>query len=135
MIKVSTRCRYGLIAMVELNRGAGNLPVSVREIFKKHHIPKFYLEQLLMKLKRHNLISSIRGPGGGFVLKKNPHKIKIIDIIKAVEGPIDLVKCASDSDKHSCQKMRKCLTRSMWLELNKAINDILNKKTLADLTR
>ena len=131
MIKLSTRCRYGMIAIAELAKQYNKEPLSAEEIFRKHRIPKSYLEQLLVRLRRHNLISSQRGPQGGFILKKHPRKITVLEIINALEGPLDLVACC----KQSCWNIDGCLTRSIWLDLNKSLNAVLRKKTLADIVR
>ena len=135
MLKISTRCRYGMMAMAELAKNYKGEPLSAREMFRRHHIPRFYLEQLLVKLRRAGLIESVRGPQGGFSLKKHPAKITIGEIISSLEGPMDLVSCAGLGPASSCRKIKNCLTRSIWLDLNAAINKVLKRKKLADLIK
>ncbi len=135
MLKISTRCRYGLLAMVELGQKYGQAPVSVQEIYQKQRIPKFYLQQLLVKLRRNGLVESIRGTKGGFVLKKDPKQIKILDIVKAVEGPVQLISCTKNARDKCCRRIKECLTRPVWVELHEAVNKVLNERTLHDLTQ
>ena len=135
MLKISTRCRYGLLAMVELGQCYGQAPVSAQEISSKQHIPKLYLQQLLVKLRRNGLVESTRGTKGGFVLKKDPKKIKILDIVKAVDGPIQLISCTKHSRDKCCRKIKECLTRPVWVELHEVVNRVLNERTLHDLMR
>ncbi|MDD5258928.1 MAG: RrF2 family transcriptional regulator [bacterium] len=135
MLKISTRCRYGLLAMVELGQCYGQAPVSAQEIYKKQRVPKFYLQQLLVKLRRNGLVESIRGTRGGFVLKKDPKTIKILDIVKAVEGPVQLISCTKQSRDKCCSKIKECLTRPVWVELHEVVNRVLSERTLHDLMR
>ncbi|MBI5555413.1 MAG: Rrf2 family transcriptional regulator [Elusimicrobia bacterium] len=135
MLKISTRCRYGLLAMVELGQRYRQSLVSVQEIYRKQRIPKFYLEQLLVKLRRSGLVESIRGTRGGFILKKDPRQIKVLDIVRAVEGPIQLISCTKVNKDTGCRKIRECLTRPVWVELHEAVNRILTERTLYDLMR
>ena len=135
MLKISTRCRYGLLAMVEFGQKYGQDPVSVQEVFLKQHIPKLYLQQILVKLRRSGLVESIRGTQGGFVLKKDPRQIKILDIVKAVEGPIQLISCTNNSKDKCCRNIKECLTRPVWVELHDAVNKVLSERTLHDLMR
>ncbi len=124
-----------MMAMAELAKNYKGEPLSAGEMVRRHRIPRFYLEQLLVKLRRHGLIESIRGPQGGFNLKKDPAKITIGEIISSLEGPLDLVSCAGLNKGKSCWKINSCLTRSIWLDLNEAVNKVLQKKTLADLIK
>jgi Rrf2 family protein len=124
-----------MMDMAELAKNYKGKPLSAKEMVRRHHIPRFYLEQLLVKLRRGGLIESVRGPQGGFTLKKNPAKITMGEIIRSLEGPLDLVSCAGLGKGKSCWKINSCLTRSIWLDLNDAVNKVLQKKTLADLIR
>jgi Rrf2 family transcriptional regulator, cysteine metabolism repressor len=135
MLKISTRCRYGLLAMVEFGQKYGQDPVSVQELFRKQRIPKLYLQQILVKLRRNGLVESIRGTNGGFVLKKEPKQIKILDIVKAVEGPVQLISCTKNAKDKCCRRMKECLTRPVWVELHEVVNKVLNERTLSDLMR
>lgn len=135
MLKISTRSRYGMLAMVELGKQYRKEPLSVAVINRKQKIPKFYLEQLLLKLRRAGLIESIRGIKGGFALRRAPEQIRILDIIKAVEGPVSLVDCTGEKKDICCQKIEKCLTRPFWVELHQAVEKVLAGKTLRELMR
>jgi Rrf2 family transcriptional regulator, cysteine metabolism repressor len=135
MLKISTKCRYGLLAMVELGQSFGQAPISAQEIYQKQRIPKFYLQQLLVKLRRNGLVESTRGTKGGFVLKKDPKQIKILDIVKAVEGPVQLISCTKNAKDKCCRRIKECLTRPVWVELHEVVNKVLNERTLYDLMR
>jgi Rrf2 family protein len=121
--------------MVELGKCYGQVPMSVKEIFRKQRIPKLYLQQILVKLRRNGLVESIRGTKGGFVLKKDPKQIKILDIVKAVEGPVQLISCTKNAKDKCCSRIKECLTRPVWVELHEAVNRVLSEKTLNDLMR
>ena len=134
-MKLSTKSTYGLRAMVnialEYKRGA----VSIKEISKKEGISSVYLEQLLNKLRRENLVKSVRGPMGGYMLSRSPAKITVRDIVETLEGNISPVDCASgrESWKALCGKSKNCVAKIVWGKLAKAINDCLESVTLANL--
>ena len=135
-MKLSTKSTYGLRAMVNIaleqdKKGS----VSINEIAKSEGISGVYLEQLLNKLRRENLVKSIRGPSGGYILSKNPHDITVGDIVKTLEGSITPVDCASGREgwKSVCGRNKNCVAKIVWAKLAKAIDDCLESVTLADL--
>ena len=109
--------------------------VSINEISKREGISGVYLEQLLNKLRRDGLVRSVRGPSGGYVLSRTPAAITVGKIVKALEGSITPVDCASGHEgwKTVCQHRKTCVTKAVWAKLAKAIDDCLESVTLADL--
>ena len=135
-MKLSTKSTYGLRAMVNIaleqdKKGS----VSIKEISKKEGISSVYLEQLLNKLRREELVRSVRGPSGGYMLSRKPGSITVGDIVKSLEGSIAPVDCASGREgfRVVCNKNKNCAARIVWTKLAKAIEDCLESVTLADL--
>lgn len=134
-MKLSTKSTYGLRAMVNIAMSKGMGAVSVKDISKREGISSVYLEQLLNKLRRENLVKSVRGPAGGYVLSKNPGQITVGDIVKTLEGSITPVDCAGGREgwKTICQHKRRCVAKIVWAKLARAIDDCLESVTLEDL--
>ena len=134
-MKLSTKSTYGLRAMVNIALGHEKGAVSVKEISAKEGISGVYLEQLLNKLRREDLVRSVRGPAGGYVLSRRPGKITVGDIVKTLEGRISPVDCAAgrESWKAVCGRTKNCVAKIVWAKLAKAIDDCLESVTLADL--
>ena len=116
---------------LEQEKGA----VSIKEISKKENISSVYLEQLLNKLRREDLVKSVRGPRGGYVLSRKPDDITVKDIVKTLEGSIAPVDCVTGREgwRTACNKNKNCAARIVWTKLAKAIDDCLKSVTLADL--
>ena len=132
-MKLSTRSRYGLRAMYELAHNYKQGPVSIKTISENQEISTKYLHSLLSILKSGGLVRSIWGSHGGFVLADTPSKIKIIDIVSTLEGSISVVDCVSDKD--ICGKEKDCITRKIWVDVNRAIEKTLSGITLNDLIK
>jgi len=130
-MKMSTRGRYGLRAMLELARRFGESPVLMSHLAESEGLSRKYLHALLTALKSAGMVRSIRGAGGGFVLARPPSEIRINDILHAVEGPLCLVECVED--KRVCDKSNRCTARRVWQELSGVIEDLLANVTLDDL--
>ena len=131
-MKISTRGRYGLRAMIELARHFGGSPVRMSTLAQRQHLSRKYLHALLTPLKDAGLVRSIRGPGGGFVLAKPPSRITLRDVLLAVEGPLSLVDCVADAD--ACDRASRCPAHRAWRNLSHAIEaamDNVNLETLA----
>ena len=130
-MKLSTRTRYGIRAILELaeNHGAG--PIQIKLIAKRQDISVKYLEQLMSMLKAAELIKSIRGSKGGYVLAKPPNQIKLSDCFKALEGPVITAECIED--KNYCVRTADCVARQLWTEVQNAIMNVLDSMTLQDL--
>lgn len=131
-MKLSTKSRYGLRAMVKLalhyNQGA--IPLS--KIAEEENISENYLEQIITLLKNANLVKSIRGSQGGYILSKSPEEITVADILSVLEGPISLVDCLNENIDN-CSNKNKCVTRSVWKRINDNILSTAQSITLKDL--
>ncbi len=132
-MKMTTKGRYAVTAILDLALHDKEGPVSLHDISKRQEISLTYLEQLFSKLKRHELVESARGPGGGYRLAQNVDDITIAKIIFSVDEPIDVTRCGG---KQNCQgDDLRCLTHDLWMELNLHISEFLNSMTLGDLMK
>lgn len=134
-MRISSRSRYGLRAMVELSRVYGEGPITARAISDREGISISYLEHLLARLRQAGLIESVRGPGGGFKLAKMPADISLLSIISALDGPVVLCDCFEESAvKLTCERLDSCLARPLWEALSSKIQEALETTTLAHVT-
>jgi Rrf2 family iron-sulfur cluster assembly transcriptional regulator len=132
-MKLSTRGRYAVMAMVDLARYGDGKPVSLAEIAERQEISLSYLEQLFAKLRRNGLVKSVRGPGGGYRLARCRDEVRIADIICAVDEPIRAVRC-SPGESIGCRGDRsRCLTHDLWEELSNQIHLYLSSVSLGDV--
>lgn len=129
-MRLTTKGRFAVTAMMDLALRGGSGPVTLAEISGRQGISLSYLEQLFGKLRRHELVSSVRGPGGGYRIAKPTESIAVADIILAVDEPIDATQCAG---KENCKDDEKCLTHDLWANLNERIFDYLGSVTLRQL--
>jgi Rrf2 family iron-sulfur cluster assembly transcriptional regulator len=116
--------------MVDLALRHGKGPVTLAGISERQDISLSYLEQLFGKLRRHNLVDSVRGPGGGYTLAKPLETVSVADIIRAVDEPIDATQCGG---KENCHEEHRCMTHDLWVSLNEKIYEYLDSVTLGDL--
>ena len=126
-MRLSTKGRFAVTAMLDLCIRQSRDPVTLAAISERQHISLSYLEQLFGKLRRHKLVNSVRGPGGGYRLAKDMAQISVADIIVAVDEPIDATGCGG---KENCQDDQKCLTHDLWANLNDHIFKYLQAITL-----
>ncbi|MEL1135116.1 Rrf2 family transcriptional regulator [Desulfitobacterium sp. THU1] len=134
-MKLSTKGRYGLTAMVDLALNSGEGPISLKSIADRQGLSEHYLEQLISGLRKAGLVKSIRGAQGGYILGKKTEKIRIGDIIRVLEGPIAAVECDSGGDSECCLKSDYCVTRTIREKVRDPIEDVLDSITLADLVK
>jgi len=130
-MKLSTRTRYGIRAILELAVNYENRPLQLRVIAKRQDISVKYLEQIMTILRSGELIRSIRGPKGGYTLAKHPNQIKLSDVFDCLEGPVTTVECVED--ENYCARSIDCLARQLWQQVNNAIRNVLQSVTLQDL--
>lgn len=130
-MKLSTRTRYGMRALLEMAMAYKSGPLQIKVISERQGISNKYLEQLVSMLKTAGLVRSIRGPRGGYVLAKSPDEIKLIDVFRTLEGSTLTVECTED--ENVCSNHSDCITRRLWLEINRAIIGVLESRTLGDL--
>jgi len=132
-VRLSTKGRYAVMAMVDLAKHGEGRPVTLASISDRQHISLSYLEQLFAKLRIGDLVRSVRGPGGGYLLARRADRICICDIILAVDEPIRATACAP-GDMTGCSGTKaKCLTHDLWAELGQRIQLFLSSVTLADV--
>ncbi|MDH4189966.1 MAG: Fe-S cluster assembly transcriptional regulator IscR [Betaproteobacteria bacterium] len=129
-MKLTTKGRFAVTAMVDLAMQPSREPVTLAEISRRQKISLSYLEQLFSKLRRHDLVDSLRGPGGGYRLAKDIGQVSIAEIILAVDEPIDATQCRGKED---CHGDKKCITHDLWTRLNEHIFDYLGAVTLKHL--
>ena len=132
-MKLTSKGRYAVMAMADLAKNYVKKPISLTEISLRQGISSDYLEQLFSKLKKNNLVQSARGPSGGYVLSKPPDKIKLLNIINAVDEKIKTVKCRKESKKGCNGKSIKCITHNLWDDLETHINKFFENNTLKDI--
>ena len=132
-MKLSTKGRYAVMAMVDLARHAQSKPVSLSDIAARQEISLSYLEQLFARLRRAELVRSVRGPGGGYRLARSSSETRVSEIILAVDEPISATRC-TEMGTPGCRTDRsKCLTHDLWEELGNQIHMFLASVTLADV--
>ena len=132
-MRLSTKGRYAVMAMVDLASHEGAKPISLAEIAQRQGISLSYLEQLFGHLRRGGLVRSVRGPGGGYLLAHPAHRMRIADVILAVDEPIKAVRCQPGSPMGCLADKGRCQTHHLWEELGNQIYLFLNSVTLADV--
>jgi Rrf2 family protein len=132
-VKITSRGRYAVMALVSLAGASRGNPVSLKDIARQEDISELYLQQLFARLRRRKLVRSVRGPGGGFILARHPSQITIGEIIRSAEGKEARVGCRKAGRK--CGMIEKCRTQNMWDTLEARIDDFLDSIALLDLFR
>ena len=132
-MKLTSKGRYAVMALVDLARFDNINPVSLRDISMRQGISLDYLEQIFSKLKKNEIVKSIRGTQGGYVLNKNPNDIKLTNIFHAVDEKVKTVQCKKESKRGCNGKATKCITHNLWDELEIHINTFFENKSLKDL--
>ncbi len=133
MLRISTRGRYALRAMVDLALHANDAPVLRRDIAARQEISADYVAQLFRQLGTAEVVKGIKGPGGGYMLARDATTISVGDIVRAVEGPIAVANCVTTDDNFSCRQGDECVARAVWQRVTQVIEDALDKISLADL--
>jgi len=131
-MKLTTKGRYAVTAMLDLALHGDHGPVSLADISARQEISLSYLEQLFSRLRRHQLVVSIRGPGGGYRLSRDADSVYVAEVVDAVNESLDTTRCANKGD---CQNGEKCLTHHLWSDLSDQIHQFLSEISLADLMK
>ena len=134
-MKLTTKGRYAVMAMADLASFGDNGPINLTDISERQNISLAYLEQIFIKLKKNNLVKSVRGAKGGYELELNPEEINILKIISAVDEEVKMLNCKKDSKKGCNNKSTKCITHNLWDQLDKHINNFFEKVKLQDLIK
>ena len=132
-MKLTSKGRYAVMALADLAKFNSVNPVSLRDISLRQNISLVFLEQIFAMLKKHNIVKSIRGSNGGYILNKQPVEIKLVDILNAVDEEVKTVQCKKESKKGCNSKTSKCITHNLWDELEIHINHFFEQKNLNDL--
>jgi Rrf2 family iron-sulfur cluster assembly transcriptional regulator len=134
-MKLTTKGRYAVMAMADLALFKDKGPTSLTDISLRQNISLAYLEQIFFKLRNKNLVRSIRGAKGGYVLEISPEDIKISNIIAAVDEEVKMLNCKKESKKGCNNKYSKCITHNLWDQLDQHINSFFEKVKLQDLIK
>ena len=134
-MKLNSRGRYAVMALADMANFDKQNPVSLRDISLRQNISLVYLEQIFSKLKKNNIVKSIRGANGGYILTRDPDQIKLSNIFLAVDEKVKTVQCKRESKKGCNGKLTKCITHNLWDDLEMHINDFFDKKNLGDLLK
>jgi len=135
MIRISTRGRYAMRAIVDVARHTNGTPVPRQEIAERQNISSDYVAQLFRDLSEAGLVEGVKGPGGGYLLARPAAAITAQDVVEAVEGPVALVHCVMPEEDPTCNRIDRCVTRLLWKELSEAMIEILSSVTLEDLSK
>jgi Rrf2 family iron-sulfur cluster assembly transcriptional regulator len=133
-MRLSTKAQYAVRALVDLSLHSEGRPVALKEIARREDIPLNYLEQLFFRLKKGQIVTSVRGPGGGYLLARCSSRILVGEIIATVEEALNPVSC-QDGAEHSCSRVTRCVTHNVWKGLGERIREFLDSINLEDLTR
>ena len=134
-MKLTSKGRYAVMALVDLARFNNINPVSLRDISLRQGISLDYLEQIFSKLRKKEIVQSVRGTQGGYILNKKAKDIRLTNILDAVDEKVKTVKCRKESKKGCNGRPTKCLTHNLWDELENHINSFFDKKSLEDLVK
>ncbi|HHI76925.1 MAG TPA: Fe-S cluster assembly transcriptional regulator IscR [Gammaproteobacteria bacterium] len=129
-MRLTTKGRYAVTAMLDLAIHHGEGPITLADIAQRQGISLSYLEQLFSRLRKRQLVSSVRGPGGGYTLGRDASEISVAEVITAVDENVDTTRCGG---AHNCQDNQKCLTHELWHDLSDRIHDYLSRISLDDL--
>lgn len=129
-MRLTTKGRYAVTAMLDLAIHQGKGPITLADIAQRQGISLSYLEQLFARLRRESLVSSVRGPGGGYSLGREAEQIFVAQVISAVDESVDATRCGG---AHNCQNNQRCLTHDLWNDLSERIYEYLNSISLQDL--
>src|SRR5438128_2810966 len=131
-MRLTTKGRFAVTAMIDVAMHNGEGPVTLAGVADRQKISLSYLEQLFGKLRRHGLVDSVRGPGGGYNLARTANTMSVADIITAVDEPIDATQCGG---KENCQDDKRCMTHALWASLHAHIFSSIRSATLEQLVR
>jgi Rrf2 family iron-sulfur cluster assembly transcriptional regulator len=129
-MRLTTKGRFAVTAMLDLAMHGGKRPVTLAGISQRQSISLSYLEQLFGKLRRHTLVESVRGPGGGYTLARDLAQVSVADIVTAVDEPLDATQCRG---KENCKDEQRCMTHDLWSTLNDKMYEYLDSVKLSDL--
>ena len=134
-MRLNSKSRYAVMALADMASFNKSKPISLRDISLRQSISLQYLEQIFLKLKKHNIVKSTRGSNGGYILVKNANDIKLSEIFLALDEKVKTIGCEKHSKKGCNGRSTKCITHNLWDELDQHINGFFEKVKLQDLTK
>ena len=134
-MKINSKSRYAVMALADMASFDRQNPISLRDISLRQNISLVYLEQIFSKLKKNNIVKSVRGTNGGYILAKTPEQIKLLNIFSAVDEKVKTIQCRRESKKGCNGRSTKCITHYLWDDLEMHINDFFEKKNLGDILK
>ena len=134
-MRLNTKSRYAVMALADMASFKANNPISLRDISLRQSISLQYLEQIFLRWKKHNIVKSIRGSNGGYILSKNPNNLKLSEIFLALDENVKTIGCEKDSKKGCNGRATKCITHNLWDELDLHIHAFFENKKLEDLIK
>ena len=134
-MRLNTKSRYAVMALADMARFNAEKPISLRDISLRQSISLQYLEQIFLKLKKKNIVKSIRGSNGGYLLSKNANHLKLSEIFYALDENVKTIGCDKHSKKGCNGRSSKCITHNLWDELDLHINGFFENKKLGDLLK
>ena len=134
-MKLTSKGRYAVMALADIANFDRKNPVSLRDISLRQNISLVYLEQIFSKLKKNNIVKSVRGTNGGYILTRDPSQIKLSNIFSAVDEKVKTLQCKRESKRGCNGRSTKCITHYLWDDLEMHINDFFDKKNLGDLLK
>ena len=134
-MKLTSKGRYAVMGLADIANFDRQNPVSLRDISLRQNISLVYLEQIFSKLKKNNIVKSIRGTNGGYILTRDPGQIKLSNIFSAVDEKVKTLQCKRESKRGCNGRSTKCITHYLWDDLEMHINDFFDKKNLGDLLK
>ena len=130
-MKISTKGRYALRLMVDLALSGQGQPISLKAVAQRQQLSDKYLEQIVTPLSRAGLVRSVRGAGGGYLLTRRPEEYTVGEILRPLEGDLAPVECATDAQ--FCERSGQCVTVELWQQIHRAVSEVVDRTTLADL--
>ena len=130
-MKISTKGRYALRLMVDLALSGQGQPISLKDVAQRQQLSDKYLEQIVTPLSRAGLVRSVRGAGGGYLLTRRPEQYTVGEILRPLEGDLAPVECATDAQ--FCERSGQCVTVELWQQIHRAVSEVVDRTTLADL--
>ena len=134
-MKLTSKGRYAVMGLADIANFDRQNPVSLRDISLRQNISLVYLEQIFSKLKKNNIVKSIRGTKGGYILTRDPGQIKLSNVFSAVDEKVKTLQCKRESKRGCNGRSTKCITHYLWDDLEMHINDFFDKKNLGDLLK
>ena len=132
-MQISTKGRYGLRAIVDLAKHAQEMPIPINNIAVRQDISERYLEQLMAKLKKAELVKSVRGANGGYILGKDSENISVGDVLRALEGNLESADCKGFLEEDACESADGCMVKFVWQKIDDSVNATVDKITIKQL--